>query len=111
MKLCIIRHVKLPVHQLQPPTAIQAFCPYSQSLEVIKDVCFNMNQSRLCRFHGLGMYPKCQILGLGKTIVSCLHLMKQHFRIFVPYIIKAILFMGNPDALLEIRYIRCHVLE
>ena len=57
------------------------------------------------------MYPESKIFRLGKTIVSCFHLVKKNFRILIPDIIESVIFMGNLDALLKIRYIRCHIFK
>ena len=70
-----------------------------------------MRKSRLCCLHGLRMDPESKIFRLGKAIVSCFHLMKEHFRILIPDIIESVFFMGNLDALLKIRYIRCHIFK
>ena len=37
--------------------------------------------------------------------------MQKHFRILIPDIIKAIVLMGDGNALLKIRDVRCHVIE
>ena len=50
-----------------------------------------------------------QILGLRKTVISCLHLMKEHGTVFVPDPVVLILFMWNCDSGSEILHIRCHV--
>ena len=50
-----------------------------------------------------------QILGLRKTVISCLHLMKEHGTVFISDSVVLILFVRDSDPGPEILHIRCHV--
>ena len=51
-------------------SAVQQFCPDTQAFEVVHQVDLNMNEPRLCLFHGFRLNAKCQVLRLGQAVVA-----------------------------------------
>ena len=99
------------MHQLQTLCAVKSSCLHAQALEVIEEVHFDVNKPRFRRFHTLCVNTECQILGLGKSVIACLHLMHQHACVFVAHVVVRIVLMPDGNARPELPGIRGHVHE
>ena len=98
---CLGVHVEHVVHELQPLTPVERRCRNSQLLEIVQDVNLNALQPWLCRLDVLRVYSEGDVLGLGQAVVSLGLLILQHFRIFVPDFVVAVIPVGNQNALLK----------
>ena len=70
-----------------------------------------MDESWFCRLHAVCMDPEGQVLGLGESVVTRLHLVHQHARVFVTHVVIRIVLMADGNARLELPGIRRHVHE
>ena len=89
------------MHELQPLTPVKRGCRDTQPLEVVQQVDLYALQSGLCRLDVLRFDAKGDELGLGQAIVALGLLVLQHFRIFMPDFVVAVIPVGNQNALLK----------
>ena len=69
----------------------------AQPLEVVEDVGLNALQPGLGGSDVLPVDAEREILGLGEAVIALGQLVLQHIRVFLPHIVKAVLFQGNDN--------------
>ena len=105
----MVTHVEHIVHQMKPFLTVQQFCPDTQAFEVVHQVDLNVNEPRLCLFHGFRLNAKRQILRLGQAVVALGKLAAQHGAVLRAHRIEMILLVRDAHHLLKIRGIRSHI--
>ena len=90
-------HVEDGVEQPQAVRAAHGRGGNAQPLEVVEDVGLNALQPGLGGSDVLPVDAEGEILGLGEAVVALGQLVLQHIRVFLPHIVKAVLFQGNDD--------------
>ena len=105
----MVTHVEHIVHQMKPFLAVQQFCPDTQAFEVVHQVDLDVNEPRLCLFHGFRLNAKRQVLRLGQAVVALGKLAAQHGAVLRAHRIEMILLVRNTHHLLKIRGIRSHI--
>ena len=105
----MVTHVEHIVHQMKPFLAVQQFCPDTQAFEVVHQVDLNVNEPRLCLFHGFCFNAKRQVLRLGQSVVALGKLAAQHGAVLRAHRIEMILLVRDAHHLLKIRGIRSHI--
>ena len=98
---CLSIHMEHIVHELQPLMPVKRGCRDAQPLEVVQQINLDALQTRLCRLDVLCLDAKGNELGLGQAVVALGLLVLQHFCIFVPDFVVAVIPVGNQDALLK----------
>lgn len=105
----MVTHVEHIVHQMKPFLAVQQFCPDTQAFEVVHQVDLDVNEPRLCLFHGFRLNAKRQVLRLGQAVVALGKLAAQHGAVLRAHRIEMILLVRDTHHLLKIRGIRSHI--
>ena len=105
----MVTHVEHIVHQMKPFLAVQQFCPDTQAFEVVHQVDLDVNEPRLCLFHGFRLNAKRQVLRLGQAVVALGKLAAQHGAVLRAHRIEMILLVRDAHHLLKIRGIRSHI--
>jgi len=90
-------HVEDGVEQAQTLRAAHGGGGNAQPLEVVEDVGLNALQPGLGGSDVLPVDAEGEIFGLGEAVIALGQLVLQHIRVFLPHIVKAVLFQGNDD--------------
>ena len=89
------------MHQLQPLPSIQRRGGNPQTFEIVQQINLNALQPWLGRLEVFRLDAVGNELGLGQTVVALGQLVLEHFGVFMPHIVEAIILIRDDNALLE----------